>query len=285
MSEEDLAPLDAPVVPAAVEPMAATSGEDPSALRKRLHDQFDLWIDRMFQESLPPEGLPEELLAAAANPAAPAAGLGCDLYTLFSALTALTGETRLQGRTFKQLTETIAPMAEVPQRIERMESMQAAMADQFQQLAEQVTQEQDAQPGLPGTKETLQLVFDVHGRLLRQVRLLDEVTTAASRPLPLLARWSAGSAISRITQSTASLCEGAKLTLSRLEAALQQWGIEPIGEVGEAFDPQRMTAIEVQSSAEAEDGEVLEVFRLGYERYGQVLATAQVKVARNKLEQ
>jgi molecular chaperone GrpE (heat shock protein) len=41
-----------------------------------------------------------------------------------------------------------------------------------------------------------------------------------------------------------------------------------------------MTVVEVQKSDDVPDGTVLEVYRSGYALHGQVLATAQVKVAK-----
>jgi molecular chaperone GrpE (heat shock protein) len=74
--------------------------------------------------------------------------------------------------------------------------------------------------------------------------------------------------------------EGYRLTLSRLEAALLQWGIQRTGEVGEPFDPRRMAVVEVGTAPGVPDGSVLEVYRSGYVLDGHVLATARVKVAK-----
>ncbi len=89
-----------------------------------------------------------------------------------------------------------------------------------------------------------------------------------------------GRRIEEIIDATQSLGEGYQLTASRLEGALQQWGIERIGQAGEMFDPVLMSVVEVVESADEPAGTVLEVYRGGYMMGDQVLATAQVKVAR-----
>jgi molecular chaperone GrpE (heat shock protein) len=51
---------------------------------------------------------------------------------------------------------------------------------------------------------------------------------------------------------------------------------------GLIFDPQRMTAIEIEKTHTVEEGTVLEIYRNGYEWEGEVYRPAQVKVARSQ---
>ena len=76
--------------------------------RERLVRGFETWLDNALANEAPPSGLTDELRSALQNgaPLPPIDG-GCDLYSLWSAMTALTQEVRLQGRTFKQLNDTL----------------------------------------------------------------------------------------------------------------------------------------------------------------------------------
>src|SRR5438034_9891853 len=94
----------------------------PPEVRQRLIQQFEQWLDRMLAGEPPPARLPQDLLAELNGDSPDAAQRKCDLYTLFSGLTTLTGEIRLQGRAFKQLIDTLVPLSELlPERMERME--------------------------------------------------------------------------------------------------------------------------------------------------------------------
>ena len=257
--------------------------EEPSRdeLRRQLVEQFEQWVDRMLDGEPPPQGLPDELLASVQELAGGQANLpeqGCDLYTLFAALTTLSGEIRLQGRAFKQVTESLTPLADLPGQIEQIQSAQNESADLLARM-----QADDDEPGvMPSSKDVLSVLFDLCDRLHRGLRTLDTgIESLRSRSGGgWLARL--GGAESRIQQAvtaTEGMRDAQRLLLSRLEAALHQWGIERIGEAGDLFDPRVMTAVEVQSSDQP-DGTVLEIYRSGYALHGEVLATAQVKVAK-----
>src|SRR4051812_47277269 len=70
---------------------------DPDDLRGRLRAAFEEWMDAALAEEPAPDGIPPEILAAAeADIGSTEADAGADLYTLFAALTGLTGEIRLQ---------------------------------------------------------------------------------------------------------------------------------------------------------------------------------------------
>jgi molecular chaperone GrpE len=250
-------------------------------LRRQLVEQFEQWVDRMLDGEPPPQGLPDELLASVQELTGGQANLpeqGCDLYTLFAALTTLSGEIRLQGRAFKQVTESLTPLADLPGQLEQIQSAQSESAD----LLTRMQQQEEEASVMPSSKEVLGVLFDLYDRLQRGLRTLDTgIESLRSRSGGgWLARL--GGAESRVQQAitaTEGMRDVQRLLLSRLEAALHQWGIERIGEAGDLFDPQVMTAVEVQSSDQP-DGTVLEIYRSGYALHGEVLATAQVKVAK-----
>lgn len=85
----------------------------------------------------------------------------------------------------------------------------------------------------------------------------------------------------RAAQLLASLVEGYRMGLQRIERALQQHGCEAIPALGEVFDPERMEVIEAVSGSGKPAGEVLEEVRRGYLWRGRVFRFAQVRVARS----
>ena len=237
-------------------------------VRQRLIQQFEAWLDRMDAGEPPPAGLPAELLAELGDEADGAAS-DCDLYTLFSGLTTLSGEIRLQGRAFKQLVDALAPLGQLPQ--------------QFERLEKSVTPPSEA-GGLPvSSDEVCSVMLDLYDRLNRGLETCDQgIASLRQRQRRgwlrrLLGR---GGASDEAMASAEALRDAAALTLARLDAIFDQWGIERIGQIGMSFDPQRMTAVHVRPSDEFEPGTVLEVNRSGYALHGQMKLTAQVTVAR-----
>jgi molecular chaperone GrpE len=90
----------------------------------------------------------------------------------------------------------------------------------------------------------------------------------------------------RQTQETlAALEKGYALTLDRLDQALQDYHLNPILCEGQAFDPHRMTAVELEETDSVLEGTVVGVYRTGYEWEGEVYRSAQVKVAGARREQ
>ena len=274
------------VDPADIPTPAETPAADPppvSELRAQLLRQFEQWLDAMLPEQLPPEGLPAEFIEQAQLAFGESGQQSADLYTVFASLTSLTGEVRLQGRAFQRLADVLASVNAMPEQLQQIKAMQQAAVDQVAQLA-QVQQERDGdEADLPASKDVLAVVFDLHGRLQRALPMLDQavagIKSEANRGLVhrLLRRRPAASAAAELLQS---MREGYRLTLSRLEAALHQWGIEILAAPGEPFDPEQMTAVDVQTTTAVEDGTVVEVYRHGYAIYGEILSTAQVKVAK-----
>ena len=273
---------DAEASPTTPPPAESTGGDE---LRARLVRQFEGWLDRMLAEEPPPQGLPEGLLAelqAASDEGAGASAADSDLYAMCSALTTLSGEVRLQGRAFKQLTDVLAPLGEAPARLAQLETAQRAATGQMAQLVEKASESAAREKALPPSKELLSLLLDLYDRLERGLRTFDssiDSLHAQSKP-GWVQRLFGGRQQAEQAAAADAMREGYRLTLSRLEAALHQWDIQRIGMPGEAFDPELMTAFEVQETPDAEDGTVLEVYRSGYMLHGQLLAAAQVKVAR-----
>lgn len=284
------------VPPASESPSAPPPAEaeslpipDPD-VRARLLGQFEQWLDRMLAGEPAPEGIPRELLGEIESIGSgyEPRGEEPDLYTLFSALTTLSGEIRLQGRAFKQLTEAIVPLSALPSGIEQLYSLQQDSADRLDQLADQMQRpaQELAESFLPPPKQMLAVLMDLYDRMKRGEQTLKSASQSIQAQAPRgWRRWLGGAKNRDAAQSLASVLEGQALTITRLKDAFNEWGVERIGRVGESFDPARMTAIEIGRADGVAQGTVLDVYRTGYAVRGFVLATAQVKVARNEVQE
>ncbi|HZK80258.1 MAG TPA: nucleotide exchange factor GrpE, partial [Humisphaera sp.] len=272
---------------AKADPTESAAGQNPElttepsqpTVRQKLIEQFERWLDRMSEGEPAPEGIPQEIIAEAGQAPVEDNGFTSDLYSLFSALTTLSGEVRLQGRTFKGLTDALAPIAQLPGRLDRIETSQGIVV---QDLARRAALE--SQAAGPKSKEILAVMFDLYDRLDRGMRTF-EASVESLRGQTFTGwrqRLLGGAEQARaLLDSAEAIEEGYRLTLSRLDAAFTQWGVERIAAEGEMFDPEFMAVIEVQPSPGVADGTVLEVYKSGYLLHGQALMTAQVKVCRN----
>jgi len=262
-------------------PVGGISPQD----REQIVRGFESWLDRALAQEEPPQGLTAELLAALANgeELPPITGAedeqGCDLYSLWSAMTALTQEVRLQGRSFKQLNETLMQSAQ------SLESDDAAEVDQAEearnaQLAEKAAARQPR-------KQEIDVLLDLRDRMERSgATARSAAEELAPARLPLMARLlGAGRGYAHHAQEIlAALVQGYSLTLDTLDEALVACRVSRIPCQGLPFDPQRMNAIDIAETSEVAEGTVVEIYRNGYEWNGEVYRTAQVKVARSPIK-
>ena len=259
-------------------------GTDSSALtgklsleeRARIVRGFETWLDGALSSEVPPQGLTAELLSALQNGNLPPPTAGvCDLYSLWSAMIALTQEIRLQGRTFKQLNESLARSLETSSREKR--GVTAETSELLEKPPAEVAKTNQIR------KQEIDVLLDLRDRVERGRSTARRATheLAPSR-LPRLARWvGMGGRYARHTQEIlAALTHGYSLTLDRLDQALLDCHVSVIACEGKMFDPQRMTAVEVEETNSVPEGTVVEVYRNGYEWEEGVYRSAQVKVAR-----
>ena len=236
--------------------------------RERLVRNFETWLDNALAGEAPPLGLTAELLSAlqSGDPLPPVDG-GCDLYSLWSAMTTLTQEVRLQGRTFKQLNDTLSRSLEASAAERRNADLAAGEAPRSTQAR----------------KREIDILLDLRDRVGRgQSAAHSAAEELAPSHLPRLARWlGVGGGYARHTQEIlAALAQGYSLTLDRLDQALVDLHVSVIVCEGQTFDQQRMTAVEIEETDAVPEGTVVEIYRNGYEWEGEVYRPAQVKVAR-----
>jgi len=232
--------------------------------REEILRRFEEWMDGALAAEEPPRGVDPEILAAmAGNSEGGARPAPTAAYSLWAAMTALTQEVKLQGRSFKELNDTLASQA-------------SRMAERERDLLRETERR--------CRKEVLGVLIDLRDRLgrgLDSVRASEAETSKAARR-----GWRArifsrpGRPRDDATDATlAALKKGYELGLERLDQTLEEFNAREIPCEGQAFDPRRMNAIDRQESSGVPEGTVIEVYRSGYEWNGEVFRPAQVKVS------
>lgn len=239
--------------------------------REEILRRFESWLETALASEPPPSGIDAELLSAISvggeNEETTAQG-SCDSYALWTAMTALTQEVKLEGRAFKELNDTLVAQ---PQRIAG--EVRAAFHEREREMQRETERR--------CRKEALNALIDLRDRMGRGLESIlkgeAEVVKGASSSWP--ARVFAKPALVQASGTIAALRRGYELTLERVDQALNEFNASEIRCEGELFDPRRMNAIEREESSVVREGTVMEVYRSGYEWNGEVFRTAQVKVS------
>ena len=230
--------------------------------REEISRRFEAWLDSVLAAEEPPQGIAAELLSALTVEAGASTDGQCDLYSMWAAVTALTQEVKLQGRTFKQLSETLAPVADLAPQLPK---------------AQRKAQEQ-------ARREMLDVLLDLRDRLARGLEAAR--ASQAKMQESQLSTWT-GRLLARhesfryASEALAALEEGYQISLDRLDDVLAQFDVREITCRGQPFDPRSMHVVDVEETTEAVEGTVVEVYRAGYEWQGVIHRPAQVKVARS----
>lgn len=80
-------------------------------------------------------------------------------------------------------------------------------------------------------------------------------------------------------ESVKALFDGVELTLKELLATVARFGVEPVGAVGEVFNPDLHQAISMQPVEGFESNQITTVLQKGYLLNGRVIRPAMVMVA------
>jgi molecular chaperone GrpE len=229
--------------------------------REEILRRFEALLDRVLAAEESPQGGTAELLASLSAETAANTEGQCDLYSMWAAVTSLTQEVKLQGRSFKQLSETLTPLA-----------------DMAPQLAEMQREARER-----SRREMLDVLLDLRDRLgrgLDAARASQAKMDDAQRSnwqARLLARHSL---LRQASEGLTALVEGYRMSLEHLDEVLAQSDVREIDCQGQPFDPGTMYAVDVEETDQATEGTVVEVYRAGYEWKGDLHRAAQVKVAR-----
>ena len=221
--------------------------------RERLVDDFRNGLERAARHREPWERPDDE--------AAGDAETSVDLATLLSEMAVLKSELRLQSRQFKNTLDELRQFGNDLR--EHSERLQREL-ERAREHAVSV-ERQTAQPFLLA-------LLDLRDRL-------QSGADAAGRPpSSLLSRLVPGP-----TRFAASLAEGQRLTLQRLDDFLASHRVRAIPAEGEAFDAQRMRVVGLESGDEASgvpEGTVLREVRRGFVHHGELLRFAEVIVSK-----
>jgi molecular chaperone GrpE len=249
-----------------------TAGMD----RDEILHRFEALLDSVLAAEAPPAGIDAEILSsvmAGAGDATLDATVNddrrCDSYALWTAMTALTQEIKLQGRAFQELRHTLA--AQTEKIAEELRAVYVERERRLQREAERRCR-----------REVLSALIDLRDRLGRgreSVRAREAEIAAVSRA-GWLARVFRKQTAEPAADALGALIRGYELGMERLDQTLNEFNAREIQCQGETFDPRRMNAIESEESATVPGGTVLEVYRSGYEWNGEVFRPAQVKVSR-----
>ena len=233
--------------------------------REEILRRLEQWVDRALAAEDPPRGIDPEVLRALTSGSeeeAAQATRRSDTYALWSAMTVLAQEIKLQGRAFRELTDSLP--AQAAQTVEELRAAHRERERDAERQAERRCR-----------KEALAVLIDMRDRLARG---LESVRQA---PTPVPSGW-----LDRILRrppqpdpAIQALTKGYELALERLDQALADANAREIQCAGLAFDPRRMNAIDREESDAVPEGTVLEVYRTGYEWNGELFRPAQVKVS------
>jgi GrpE len=236
--------------------------------RDEILQRFQQLLDAAWAEEAPPDGIDPEILAALAGGENPEAERRCDAYSMWAAVTGLTQEVKLQGRTFLELKQALDGQTN-----RMLEEVRAAYAERERNLQREAERR--------CRRDVLGALIDLRDRLSRgresvKAGVLQAQKTAGagwfsrlfSKPDP------------NANEAVDALIRGYELGVERLDQTLDEFGAREIRSDGEMFDPRRMNAIDSEESAAVPAGMVLAVYRSGYEWNGEVFRPAQVKVCR-----
>jgi molecular chaperone GrpE len=248
-------------------------------------------LDEALAEEPPPSGVAPEILAELEErEEAESEKSDFDLFSLWSAMIALTHEVKLQGRAFQKLHDTVAPWIEKGDRV--FQAQQEALGE-ARRLAEQAFQDRNLRESQSARdaerrvqREMILLLLDLRDRLGRQAEAARDHRGRAERVLTdnrvVRALMRKKTATTReLLDATKALEKGLLLSLGRIDETLDRLDVREVDCRGRSFDPHAMRVMDVGETSVSREGEVLEVYRPGYEWNGEVVRHADVKVARS----
>jgi hypothetical protein len=164
----------------------------PALPREEILRRFEAWLDSALAAEATPEGIDAALLAEMSEgPQAESTG-DTDAFALWSAMTGLTQEVKLQSRAFQMLSERLDPLSDAADRMEAMTSATRTLADSVARLEAEVAQRQSQRERelrqeceQKTARRYLETLVDLHDRILRSVVSLE---VAVATPVGWLSR-------------------------------------------------------------------------------------------------
>src|ERR1700681_3706248 len=183
--------------------------------RDDLLRRFDQWLDEALAAEEPPAGVDAEMLAALAD-ANPETNDGIDRpsdsYALWSAMTALTHEVKLQGRAFKELHTTMGAQAN-------------RVADEIRTAYREGERDRQRDADRRSRREILGALLDLRDRLWRGLESVRAVESAIPKSAgqSWLVRFFAKRQKNPDAERLAALTTGYELGLERLDQTLDEF--------------------------------------------------------------
>ena len=238
--------------------------------RDQIVSRFEEWLDRVLQMEEPPEGIDAEILNALNEGGVEAENVleETSSHAFWSAMTALSQDVKLQGRSFKELTAAI-------------DSQGCRLADEIRAAYREGKRNAEREAERRPRKELLNALVDLRDRLERGLQTATQSAAEISKAgrESWLARHFSKAVVDSSQATISALIRGYELGLEHLDQKLEEFDARPVRALGQPFDPHSMNAIEKQESSKVPEGTVLEVYRTGYECNGEVFRPAQVKVS------
>ena len=237
--------------------------------RDEILRRFEALLDSALASEEPPSGIDAEILSSVMA-GEDEESQRSDSYALWTAMTALTQEIKLQGRAFQELNHTLAAQTE-----KIGEELRAVYAERERALQKEAERR--------SRRDSLRAFIDLRDRLgrgLTAARVHEQALAGA----PRLGWWARvfgkQPASNAGAEALSALIRGYELGVERLDQTLDEFNVREIRCAGESFDPRSMNAIESEESGDVPGGTVMEVYLSGYEWNGEVFRPAQVKVSR-----
>jgi molecular chaperone GrpE len=183
-----------------------------------------------------------------------------DLYALFTELTGIKNELRLQSRHFKSALE---PLRET---LSTLETSNKTISRELEYVrATALKAAHDKQRPL------LLDVLDLRDRMEAGLGAARDHQPGRFRSL-----------FSSEPVVMTAMVEGMEITLRRLDEMLAGYDVVPVPAVGKRLDPHSMRAVAVESLSDRDNGVVLQEIRRGYTRGDEILREAEVIVNRTE---
>jgi molecular chaperone GrpE (heat shock protein) len=209
---------------------------------------FAQWLDALAEEDI--EAIRERARQEADVP---------DLLTLYGEVVALRQDMKLQATASRKAGHSLESLADVlGDRLDDRLNRVSGLVEETRHMLPESRRE--------GEKAVLLELVSIRESLFR-------VTAAAeARRLPRLP-WPAKHA-----RVLTELRSGQRLVLDKLDDVLRRWQVVPTVKPGVQFDPAYMRAVATSRGTGAQEGEVTEVVRQGYQWNGKALTVAEVQV-------
>jgi len=257
--------------------------------KDQIMQRFERWLDEVLAEEKPLEGIDLELLSELE--AGNSSVNKDDLYSTWSAMTALTQEVKLQGRAFRALSDELNALSGLGASVEKLaETHRDAVAD-ARDMAERAhavltghKNDLKIEANARARHEVINVLIDIRERLiigLRSTKESQRKLDAHENPNRLKKLFHGKNpGIEYASEIISSLRKGYGLGLDRLDETMRQFGVFAISCEDKPFDPNVMSAVDIEENTDVSDGTVLEVYRTGYATDTEIIQPAQVKVAR-----